>query len=532
MRYMTFLIVLIATALLAFLGATVSPGYLWPLVVLMPLSLLGTWELFLQRKHSLLRNYPLLAQIRWLFEAIRPEMQQYFIESDSDGKPFNRNDRSQIYERAKDVNQEHAFGTERDVYEDGYEWFTHSIVPRPASTEPIKQRIGGPACKQPYDMALLNVSAMSFGALSKNAILALNKGAKMGGFAHDTGEGGLTEYHLRHGGDLVWEIGSGYFGTRTKSGAFDPEKFADQAQREEVKCVSIKLSQGAKPGLGGVMPAEKVTSEIAKIRGVPVGQACISPAYHSAFKTPRELIEFVQRLRELCGAKPVGFKLCIGRREEFLSICKAMLELEVYPDFIIVDGAEGGTGAAPLEYEDHVGTPLTEGLLFVHDALLGAGLRDYIKVGCSGKVTAAFNIARRITQGADYCNAARAMMFALGCIQSQRCHTNTCPVGVATQDPRRVRALDIEDKATRVHNYQRNTVAELHQLLASLGLDHPDQLTRSLLMRRIDANTVKSYAEIRPELKPGALLNENELISPQWRKEWNAASADQFGPPR
>lgn len=529
MRYVAFWAVLLATAALVVLGVKLSTAFLWPLIVLAPLSLLGIWDV-VQTKHSLLRNYPLLAHFRWMFEDIRPEIQQYFVESDIDGRPFDRDTRTQVYERAKDVNQESAFGTELNVYEAGYEWFTQSIAPRPTSTEPIRQRIGGPACKQPYDMALLNVSAMSFGALSSNAILALNKGAKMGGFAHDTGEGGMSEYHLRHGGDLVWEIGSGYFGTRTKDGRFDPDKFAEQSQRDEVKCVSIKLSQGAKPGLGGVMPGRKVTPEIAGIRGVPVGETCISPPYHSAFATPRELVLFVQRLRELCGDKPVGFKLCIGQRPEFLGICKAMLELELYPDFIIVDGGEGGTGAAPLEYEDHVGAPLTEGLVFVHDALVGSGVRDYIKIGCSAKITSAFDMARRITQGADYCNAARAMMFALGCIQSQRCHTNTCPVGVATQDPKRTRALVIEDKATRVYNYQRNTAAEFNQLLASLGLEHPDQLTPSLLMRRIDPVTVKSYAELHRNLETGELLKEPRQAP--WDELWEAASADHFGAAR
>ncbi len=529
MRYSAFWAVLLATAALVVLGVKLSTAFLWPLIALAPLSLLGIWDV-VQTKHSLLRNYPLLAHFRWMFEDIRPEIQQYFVESDIDGRPFDRDTRTQVYERAKDVNQEAAFGTELNVYEAGYEWFTQSIAPRPVSTEPIRQRIGGPACKQPYDMALLNVSAMSFGALSSNAILALNKGAKMGGFAHDTGEGGMSEYHLRHGGDLVWEIGSGYFGTRTKDGRFDPDKFAKQSQRDEVKCVSIKLSQGAKPGLGGVMPGTKVTPEIAGIRGVPVGETCISPPYHSAFTTPRELILFVQRLRELSGAKPVGFKLCIGQRSEFLGICKAMLELEVYPDFIIVDGGEGGTGAAPLEYEDHVGAPLTEGLVFVHDALVGSGVRDYIKIGCAGKITSAFDMARRITQGADYCNAARAMMFALGCIQSQRCHTNTCPVGVATQNPKRARALVVEDKATRVCNYQRNTVAEFNQLLASLGLEHSNQLTPSLLMRRIDPMTVKSYAELHRNLEPGEIMREPRQAP--WDELWKAASADHFGAAR
>ena len=529
MRYLAFWIVILATIAFGALGATLSTVFFWPLFIFIPLSVLGIWNLT-QTEHSLLRNYPLLAHFRWMFEGIRPEIQQYFVETDTDGRPYDRDTRTQIYERAKDVNQEAAFGTELNVYEAGYEWFTHSVAPRPTSQEPIKQRVGGPACKHPYDMALLNVSAMSFGALSRNAIEALNKGAKMGGFAHDTGEGGMSQYHLRHGGDLVWEIGSGYFGTRTKDGRFDPDKFAEQSHREQVKCVSIKLSQGAKPGLGGVMPGRKVTAEIAEIRGVPEGKTCISPPYHSAFTTPRELILFVQELRDLCDAKPVGFKLCIGQRHEFLGICKAMLELGVAPDFIIVDGAEGGTGAAPLEYEDHVGVPLTEGLVFVHDALVGTGLRDQVKLGASGKITSAFDIARRITQGADYTNAARAMMFALGCIQSQRCHTNTCPVGVATQDPRRFRALVVEDKATRVYNYQRNTIAEFHQLLASLGLHHPDELKPSLLMRRIDPTTVKSYAELHRNLEPGEILQEPRYEP--WDALWKAASADHFGSPR
>ena len=529
MRYLALWSVVIGTVVFAVLGALVSARFFWALVVFAPLCWMGASDL-LQTEHSLRRNYPLLARLRWFFESIRPEIQQYFVERDTDGRPFNHDARSQIYERAKNVNQESAFGTELDVYAAGYEWFTHSIAPRPTSSEPIKQRVGGPHCKQPYDMALLNVSAMSFGALSKNAILALNKGAKMGGFAHDTGEGGLSEHHLKHGGDLIWEIGSGYFGARTPDGKFDPARFADQAQRDEVKCISIKLSQGAKPGLGGVMPAKKVTAEIAKIRGVPEGVACISPPFHSAFGTPRELILFVQQLRELCHGKPVGFKLCIGRRVEFLSICKAMLELQTAPDFIIVDGGEGGTGAAPLEYEDHVGVPLTEGLAFVNDALVGAGLRNWMRIGASGKVASAFDIARRITQGADYCNAARAMMFALGCIQSQRCHTDTCPVGVATQNPRRIRALVVEDKATRVYHYQRNTVTELHQLLASLGLDHPDELHPGLLLRRIDETTVKSYAELHPSLSPGELVG-GASTSP-WSEQWATATPDRFGSPR
>lgn len=525
MRYLSLVLMLFLTGGLIVAGLWASSWWFVPLAVSLPLSALGVRDLF-QTRHSVLRNYPLVGHLRWFFEDIRPEIRQYFVESNVDGRPFHRDARSLVYERAKNVHEEQAFGTELDTYRPGYEWFTHSIAPRPKADEPFRVTIGGPGCRRPYQMALLNVSAMSFGSLSKNAILALNLGAKLGGFAHDTGEGGLTEYHLRHGGDLVWEIGSGYFGCRTKEGKFDLEVFRDKSNRDEVKCISIKLSQGAKPGLGGVMPAAKVTEEIAKFRGVPAGQKCVSPPYHTAFSTPRQLLQFVQRLREACGGKPTGFKLCIGRREEFLGICKAMLDSEIYPDFIIIDGGEGGTGAALLEFEDHVGTPLTEGLHFAHNALLGCGLRQHIKIGCSGKVDSAFEMARRLTQGADYCNSARAMMFALGCIQAQRCHTNTCPVGVATQDPRRVRALVVEDKGQRVCNFQRNTVTDFHQLVAAMGLDRPEQLDPSLLMRRINPTTVKSYAEIYHHLQPEELLSDDR--PPTWDSLWQQASADKF----
>lgn len=387
-----------------------------------------------QRRHSVLRNYPVIGHMRYLLEALRPELQQYFIERNFDGRPFDRDVRSLIYERAKGTVAELSYGTERDIDAPGYEYLVHSTAPVEPTPEPYRVRIGGPDCTRPYDMALLNVSSMSFGALSANALKALNAGALRGGFAHDTGEGGLTPYHLG-GADVVWEIGSGYFGARTDDGRFDPDQFADKAAHDAVKCVSLKLSQGAKPGVGGVLPASKVSKEIAEYRGVPVGEKCVSPAAHSAFSTPRELVRFVARLRELCGGKPVGFKLCVGSRVDFLAICKAMLAEGVAPDFIIVDGAEGGTAAAPLEYEDHVGLPLTDGLMTVHNALVGTGLRDVIRIGASGKVAAGNDIIKRLIQGADYTNAARAMMMAIGCIQSQRCHTNHC----RSASPRRIR---------------------------------------------------------------------------------------------
>ena len=526
MRYIPFGLTVFFTVLFFVLMLAVSIHFFWPLVIAGVLAVIGIRDL-VQTKHSLLRNYPVTAHLRWLFEGFRPEIRQYFVESDVGGTPFNRDLRDLVYERAKNQHAEEPFGTELDVYETGYEFFAHSLAPKPEATENFRVAVGGKDCTRPYSMSLLNVSAMSFGALSANAIMALNKGAALGGFAHDTGEGGLTEYHLRHGGDIIWEIGSGYFGCRTRDGAFDPEMFKDKANVDAVKCINIKLSQGAKPGLGGVMPAAKVTQEIADIRGVPVGEKCVSPPYHTAFTTPRELIEFVAKIRELADGRPTGFKLCIGQPSEFFGICKAMLDMDVYPDFIIVDGGEGGTGAAPLEFENHVGAPLSEGLVVAHDALVGCGIRDKIKIGCSGKVISGFEIARRLALGADYCNAARGMMFALGCIQAQKCQTNECPVGVATQDPRRTRGLVVEDKAQRVRYFQQNTVKSFNQMLAALGLDHPDELDPSLLYRRVTPTIVRPYDELYTFLEPGELLAGTD--HPVFRRAWEAADADRFG---
>ncbi len=511
----------LATAALAWFT---GPGWWVGAAVLFLLLLVAVRDV-LQKKHSILRNYPILGHLRFLLEHIRPELQQYFIERNYDGRPYDRDTRSLIYERAKGTNQEQAFGTERDVNAVGYEYLVHSTAPLEPPEEAPRVRIGGPDCTQPYGMALLNVSAMSFGALSANALLALNKGAAMGGFAHDTGEGGLTEYHLRHGGDLVWEIGSGYFGTRTKNGDFDPDMFADKAAHPSVKCLSLKLSQGAKPGIGGVLPAGKVTPEIAAARGVPEGEKCVSPASHKVFSTPRELILFIARMRTLGQGKPVGFKLCVGSRSEFLGICKAMVAEGITPDFIIVDGSEGGTGAAPMEYEDHVGTPLTEGLMLVHNALVGTGLRERIRIGASGKVATGTDIIKRAIQGADYTNAARAMMMATGCIQSQRCHTNQCPVGVATQDPRRAAALDVQDKSRRVQRFQHATVAEALRMAASMGVRDFADLSPEMLRRRIGHLDTKSYAELYGWLRPGELLGQ---VPQSWARDWALASADAF----
>ncbi|MCW0216436.1 MAG: FMN-binding glutamate synthase family protein [Pseudonocardia sp.] len=479
-----------------------------------------------QTRHSILRIYPVVGHLRFLLESIRPELQQYFVERNFDGRPYDRDTRSIVYQRAKGIAGEKAFGTERDVNEVGYEYLVHATTPVAPPAAPHRVRIGGPDCTQPYDMALLNVSAMSFGALSATAIRALNTGAARGGFAHDTGEGGLSRYHLEHGGDLVWELGSGYFGARTRDGDFDPDMFADKAAHTSVKCVSLKLSQGAKPGIGGVLPGAKVTAEIAAARAVPEGETCVSPARHRVFATPRELVVFLARMRELAGGKPVGFKLCVGSRVDLLAICKAVLAEGTAPDFVIVDGAEGGTGAAPLEYSDHVGTPLTEGLMTVHNALVGAGLRDRVRIGAAGKVATGSDIVKRLIQGADYTNAARAMMMATGCIQSQRCHTNLCPVGVATQDPRRVRALDVPDKSRRVQRYQEATVAQAQQIMASMGCRTPAELVPQQLMRRIGHMDTRSYGELFDWLSPGELLAQ----PPQgWAADWKAADPDRFG---
>jgi len=514
----------LAVATLALVGAVVL-GWWVVAVVLALIVAVGIYDL-VQRKHSILRNYPLLGHARFGLEALRPELQQYFIERNTDGRPFDRDTRTSIYERAKGIKDEQAFGTELEVTRPGYEWLLHSIAPVEEPKDPPRVRIGGPDCTQPYEMALLNVSAMSFGALSKAALVALNRGAHAGGFAHDTGEGGLTEHHLKGGGDLIWELGSGYFGARTHDGGFDAHEFKDKAAHAHVKLVSLKLSQGAKPGIGGQLPGSKVTKEIAEARDVPQGEPCLSPAAHTAFHTPRELVRFIAHMRELAGGKPAGFKLCVGHRNEFLAICKAMVEEGTTPDFIIVDGAEGGTGAAPMEYADHVGTPLTEGLMTVHNALVGVGLRGQIKLGASGKVATGSDIVKRLAQGADYTNAARAMMMAVGCIQSQECHLNTCPVGVATQDPKRARALDVPDKTQRVTRYQQAAVKEAVRIMASMGLDDPAQLEPRHLMRRVNEHTTSSYGELYEWLEPGELLSGDPRES--WAADWRRASAETF----
>ncbi len=515
-----------------FISLPFLPGHtwLWPFTAITALlSLVGLNDLR-QTHHAVRRNYPILGNLRYLIETIRPEIRQYLIEGDDEQLPFSRAQRSLVYARAKNESAEKAFGTLKDAYRPGFEFIGHSMLPV-ATPDPASFRIsiGGPQCRQPYSASIFNISAMSFGALSANAIAALNKGARRGRFAHDTGEGSISPYHREHGGDLIWEIGSGYFGCRTAEGRFDPQRFAEQARDPQVKMIEIKLSQGAKPGHGGILPGHKVSPEIAQTRGVMVGEDCISPAAHSAFSTPIGLLEFVARLRELSGGKPVGFKFCLGHPWEFMAIAKAMLKTGILPDFIVVDGKEGGTGAAPLEFTDHIGVPLREGLLFVHNTLVGLDLRDKIRLGASGKIVSAFDIACVLAIGADWANSARGFMFAIGCIQSQSCHTNKCPTGVATQDPLRQRALVVEDKAQRVHNFHRNTLKALAEMLAAAGLEHPAQLEARHLALRVSTSEIALYSQKHVYLKPGELLG-GQIEGEFYARMWRMAQAESFAP--
>ncbi|MEO8461525.1 MAG: FMN-binding glutamate synthase family protein, partial [Dokdonella sp.] len=470
------------------------------------------------------------SSIRYLFEAVRPMMRQYVVEADDDEVPFSHNQRSIVYQRAKDVLEVRPFGTEEQVYANRYEWINHSIMPAQIDSSDFRIDIGT-QCARPYSASVFNISAMSFGALSPNAIRALNEGAKRGGFYHDTGEGSLSSYHRENGGDIVWELGSGYFGACSKAGVFDAEKFTEKARLDQVKMIEIKLSQGAKPGHGGMLPGVKVSKEIAETRGVPVGEDCISPARHSQFESPEGLLQFVARLREMSGGKPTGFKLAIGHPWEWFGIAKAMLTTGIRPDFIVVDGGEGGTGAAPMEFVDHVGTPLREALMLVHNTLVGLNLREEIRIGAAGKIVTAFDIARTIAIGADWCNAARGFMFALGCIQSQTCHTDKCPTGVTTQDPSRWGALNVPDKAGRVKNFHRNTLRALKELIAAAGLNHPDELGPEHIIRRVTGNDVRSLATLYRFVRPGELLESvpEHLV---FQRFWAESRADTFAPPK
>jgi glutamate synthase domain-containing protein 2 len=483
-----------------------------------------------QKRHAVSRNYPVLAHFRFFFESIGPEIRQYFIERDTEENPFSRAQRALVYQRAKNVLDKRPFGTQLDVYGEDYEWLNHSLMPTVLTSHDFRITLGEGRAK-PYSASVFNISAMSFGALSANAIRALNMGAKRGGFYHDTGEGSISQYHRECGGDLVWEIGSGYFGCRDDAGRFNEEKFIANACTDQVKMIEVKLSQGAKPGHGGVLPGVKVSPEISAARGVPIGVDCISPSRHSAFSTPIELLQFVDRLRNLSGGKPVGFKLAVGHPWEWFGIAKAMVETGILPDFIVVDGGEGGTGAAPLEFTDHVGAPLREALLLIHNTLVGLNLRQHIRIGAAGKVITAFDIVRTLALGADWCNAARGYMFALGCIQSLSCHTDRCPTGVTTQNASRQKALVPEDKATRVFQFHENTMMAFKELLAAAGLSHPDELGPEHIIRRVSATEVRSLATLHRFMKPGELLSGELPEHPAYRVFWDEARADSFIPP-
>lgn len=522
-----FLVVSITILSLSGILIFVNLKFSFLLLIFIPLILMGLYDMY-QSKKTIRRNFPLLGRMRYLLESIGPEMRQYFIETDLDGKPFNRLQRSLVYQRSKKEADSMPFGTQLDVYKDGYEWINHSIraISFTNVDENPRVRIGSSQCEKPYEASLFNISAMSFGSLSKNAILALNNGAKQGEFYHNTGEGGLSPYHLQ-GGDVVWNIGTGYFSCRTEDGKFNYDEFTKRATLDNVKMIEIKFSQGAKPGHGGILPKEKVTDEIAAIRLVSKGNDIVSPPTHSAFTTPSELMDFVKLLRKGSGGKPIGMKICIGNKSEFLSICKAMVATQTYLDFITVDGGEGGTGAAPQEYSDHVGMPLRDALAFVYDALNGFGIKDQIKIIASGKVVSGFDIIRNLSLGADLCNSARGMMFALGCIQALECHANTCPTGVATQDPNLMKGLVPEEKSVRVARFQKETVKSAMDLMASAGIDHPDKVDRSVVSTRVNLGKTQTFEETYPEIKTGSLLD-GSTVPNELFKAWKRATVEKF----
>ena len=528
-RYLPFAIcvVVFVLSLLMLWDGTV---WRWLAALSGALTALGVADLVQTRK-TLRRNFPVTAHIRTFFEYFRPMLRQYVVESDMEEVPFSHMQRAIVYQRAKNVLDKRPFGTELDLYADNYEWINHSLAPAKIDSHDFRIAIGGSECKQPFSASVFNISAMSFGALSANAIRALNEGARRGGFYHDTGEGSISVYHRENGGDICWEIGSGYFGCRNADGSFSEERFVENALSPQVKMIEIKLSQGAKPGHGGVLPGAKVSEEIARARGVEVGVDCVSPAAHSAFSTPIGLLDFVARLREKSGGKPTGFKLALGHPWEWFGIAKAMQQSGILPDFIVVDGGEGGTGAAPLEFTDHVGAPLREALLLVHNTLVGLNLRDKIRIGASGKVITAFDLARTFALGADWCNAARGFMFSLGCIQSQSCHTDRCPTGIATQDPGRWQKLNVPDKAERVKMFHENTLKALKELIAAAGLRHPIELGPEHVIRRVSSTEVRSLSALYPFVKPGELIGGHPEHA-VFRVFWDVSRADSFSPPR
>jgi glutamate synthase domain-containing protein 2 len=517
---------MLAAASLA-MGLLVNPLWLWLLPVLAPLTVVGLHDL-LQTQHSILRNYPIIGHIRFILEAIRPEIRQYLIEDERDPVPFSREQRTLVYRRAKNVLDKQPFGTVRDMTQPGFGWIAHSMRPIELEDSDFRTLIGGPSCTQPYSASVLNISGTSFGAVSGRAIQAFNRGARLGGFAHNTGEGSISKHHVKQKGDIIWQVATGYFGCRSRDGRFDAAAFAAQARRPQVKMIEIKLSQGAKPGHGGVLPQAKITRHIAKVRGVSRNEDCVSPAAHSEFTTPLELMAFVDRLRQLSDGKPVGLKLCVGHRYEMFGVIKAMLETGISPDFIVIDGAEGGTGAAPVELANHVGLPMADGLSFLNNALLGAGLRDRIRLGASGKIISAYDIARAFALGADFVMSARGFMFAVGCIQARACHTNKCPTGVATQGWWRQRALVVREKSVRVANFHRNTLKALAGVLGAAGLHHPRQIRPEHFKVRMPGGTMIRGDEAYPRIIARSLID--GTATGAIAREWERATARSFEP--
>ncbi|MDT8320005.1 MAG: glutamate synthase-related protein, partial [Xanthomonadales bacterium] len=522
-RQWFFAIALAIVVLVALIGWFWPPIW-WSVIVFGPLILLGLRDAF-QTRHTVLRNFPVIGHGRYLIESVRPELQQYLIEGNLEAYPIEREFRALAYRRAKGELESQPFGTQRDVYRPGYEWAAHATVPTDPLTKEPRIPIGGPDCRQPYSSSLLNISAMSFGALSSHAVLALNEGARRGGFAHNTGEGGVSRYHLEPGGDLIWQIGSGYFGCRTEDGRFNAETFREKAAEDAIKMIEIKLSQGAKPGSGGLLPGVKVSPQIAAARGLQPGQDSISPPAHSAFRTPRELIEFIMHLRELSGGKPVGIKFCLGRVGDFMAMCKAMTEIGHAPDFITVDGGEGGTGAAPLEFSNSLGMPKRDALVIVHDILTGTGLRDRVRIVTSGKIISAFHMVRAMALGADACNSARGMMFALGCIQALRCNTNMCPTGITTQNPALIKGLVVDRKAPRVESFHARTIEGFLKIISAMGLNDPSELRPAHIFRRSSDLGVTSFDQLYTFLEPGQLLDGSATVSP-FATAWQQARSD------
>lgn len=524
-------VIVSSLSLIVTLGLSIylSPNWYVIFAITLFLTIVGYIDMY-QKRHTIKRLYPIVGRLRYVMEELRPKMYQYFIESDIDGRPFHRVDRATVYQRSKKVRDTIPFGTQFDLYAEGYEWMCHSIAPKPFDSlnQDPRIMIGNKDCKKPYSSSILNISAMSFGSLSGNAVEALNAGAKLGNFAHNTGEGGLSDHHLKRDGDLIWQIGTGYFGCRHEDGTFNPELFSDKANHPNVKMIELKISQGAKPGHGGILPASKNSEEIARIRHIMPNTKVVSPPFHSAFNNPTEMVQFLKQLRELSGGKPVGFKICIGHKSEFISICQAMIELDTYPDYIAVDGGEGGTGAAPPEFSNYVGAPMIDGVDFVNNILRGLDIKKHIKIIASGKITSAFHIARAIALGADGCYQARSMMLALGCIQALICNTNRCPTGITTQDPKLTIGLVADDKKTRVANYHEETIKNFVELLGASGLDKAENLTRSHIYRRVSLNEMITYEELFPTIKIGCMLNE-ETIPLKYKLDIKFADKTQWG---